>query len=262
MLFVVFILGMYMFWSQGSASKKDRNSTFDQWFMSTFVMLVWSRLSYILANWGVFKNVPWFYLPYEKYGNEVHLFRLLPWKFIAIWDGGFLFSGFMMAFLLFNFFYVGFVKNWKWKETVKPIVISANFLQGLLMFIYSVFLVGTQLDAGINIFWYSILFFGVVGGMYLLSTFEKYVSGIALIEMIFMILSFLFASAVFLLAQVTAVDVFNVIITLLFGVYISVLYYKEKTSLELELPEESEIEPYLDSRRVISTNKAIKVPRR
>ena len=113
MLLIIYMVVMYVFWYNSYKANKDSGSVFDQWFFTTIIMIIWGRVAYIIEFWGYYMKWPWFWLPYEKYGDTVYWFRTLPWRFFAIWDGGFLFIPMFFAFLLLSYFYVVRVKRWR-----------------------------------------------------------------------------------------------------------------------------------------------------
>jgi hypothetical protein len=138
-LALIYLFSLLIFWFESKQVKKDSNSIFDQWFITTTGMILWGRISYIIASWEGFSNWYWFWLPYEKYGDQIFLFRAMPWRLFAIWDGGFLFIAMFLSFILFNFLYVLFVKKWRWREMMIVIVVTANFMLSTFLFAYGLF---------------------------------------------------------------------------------------------------------------------------
>lgn len=247
LLIVVFVVGMYLFWRESKLVNKNLTSIFDQWMLSAFVIAFWGRVSYIIANWHQYSQIPWFYLPYEKYGSDVYFFRLLPWKFIAMWDGGFLFTGLIVAFLFFNFVYVTFIKKWNWSEMLAPVVISSHFMLGSILAIYGSF-IGQN-----DIVLYGGILLGIVVIFYLLRLVKWKVGEIVYIDILYILSSFGFIAAVFWIGNITWIDKVNVVVMIVIAVLISAVYHRDCNNPESE-------EEEIDTRTVsISTNKAIKV---
>jgi hypothetical protein len=136
LLFGIFLIGMYFFWWRARLTGKDRNSIFDLYFVSGFIALVWSRVSYILANISSFTDIPWSIFPYEKYVDGVYVFRLLPWRYLRIWDGGILFTGLFAGFSIAAFIYATRIKKWNWRQIMSSVVVSSNLMFGLTLYIY------------------------------------------------------------------------------------------------------------------------------
>ncbi|MBD3329693.1 hypothetical protein GF357_04335 [Candidatus Dojkabacteria bacterium] len=249
LLIIIFIVGMYIFWRESKLVNKNLTSIFDQWVFAAVITAVWGRMSYIIANWSQYAQTPWFYLPYEKYGSDVYFFRLLPWRFLAIWDGGFLFTGLITAFVVFNFVYVTFIKKWKWDEMLAPVVVSSHFILGAILTIYGVFL--EQQDIII----YGGVLLGIVVLFYLLRFAKRQLGEVIYIDIFYILASFGFVAVVFWIGNISWVDKLNVVVLMILAVLISLVYYRDSNEPDIE--EDSQ---YESSRPVsISTNKAIKV---
>ena len=97
-------------------SRKNRSSVFDIFLISSSLSLLVGRIVYIVLEWKTFSSYIWYWLPYEKYGDKIYLFRLLPWRFISIWDGGLDILGLFISLLLLLTLYSLVVKKWRWKQ--------------------------------------------------------------------------------------------------------------------------------------------------
>lgn len=142
-LLVVFLLGTFVFWSEMTRLRKLRNDIFDQWLLSVSLTVIWSRLAYVITNWDSFVNSYWFYLPYEKYADEVYLFRAMPWKLFTIWDGGFLFTAMLAGLTVFMLLHILLIKKWPVREMLNPFAIANFSMLGSVLFVYGV-LVGLE----------------------------------------------------------------------------------------------------------------------
>ena len=128
LLVLVFICGLYMFWRDSKMTKKNKNSVFDMFFVSTVIMVVWGRLMYILLNFNDYLGLPWSLSPYERYTDGVFFFRLLPWKYFAIWDGGVMYIPMFVIFVILTTFYALAIKKWRIREILGTIIIPSAFL--------------------------------------------------------------------------------------------------------------------------------------
>lgn len=214
LLVVAILIGLYFYWWLSRKKGKDVNSIFDLWITGFIAMLIWGRLSYIISYWFQFENLAWFYIPYEKYANQVYLFRLLPWKFFAIWDGGVLFTGMILAFLLSSFLFIVVIKKWSWKEMLKPVLASTSIMLGLIFAIYGVFILDINIIIGGIILTFSVLIFTIDNG------------GNPLIGSIYSIVSSLFISYIFLIEDITFVDKVNVVFLVVTGVFMAIWYFR------------------------------------
>lgn len=138
-LVLIVILGLYIFWKESSRSRKNNSSVFDIYLFSLSGGLVIARIAYILMNRAeYFKNI-WYWLPYEKYGEQVYLFRLLPWRLVRIWDGGLDLLYLFVGMILIQTLLVTVKKKWKWNDMFPPI-----YLSNWVMFGLSFLLLGVQ----------------------------------------------------------------------------------------------------------------------
>lgn len=137
-LIILAILGLYLFWSESHTTRKNRNSVFDIFLLVIAVTIIWGRFSYILSNPADFEGLIWSLAPYEKYSDGIYYFRLLPWKYFKIWDGGFLFISMYVAFTTFAFFISTFIKKWRWREMIGVVTVSGSIMLGLSLIITGV----------------------------------------------------------------------------------------------------------------------------
>lgn len=122
----IFLIGLIIYWRGSVESRKERSSTFDMFFLSGFFSLVSARIAYIISNWESFSGFIWYWLPYEKYGEEIFLFRLLPWRFLNIFDGGINILVMFVSFLLFATIGVIVIKKWRWRDMFPVVFFSAE----------------------------------------------------------------------------------------------------------------------------------------
>ena len=134
--FAIFVVGLFFYWRGCKETRKNQSSIFDTFFISIIFGLIIGRISYLVINWGEYSRYPWYFLPYENYGEgSVYWFRLLPWRFVRVWDGGLTIFVTMVAFLviitLLSFFY----KKWRWYQLYFPIFFAMTAMLGM-SFIY------------------------------------------------------------------------------------------------------------------------------
>ena len=132
---LLFFVGMYVFWRGSIESRKNRSSVFDMFLISGFISGIIGRIVYIILEWKQFSSFIWYWLPYEKYGDEVFLFRLLPWRFFSVWDGGLIILAMFVSLLLLMTFYALIIKRWRWKHMFFPIYFSSTTMLGM-SFVY------------------------------------------------------------------------------------------------------------------------------
>lgn len=125
---VVILLGMYVFWRGALESRKNISSIYDVFLIALFSGLGIGRICHIVLNWSRFSSYIWYWLPYEKYGNEIYLFRVLPWRFFRVWDWGIDILAMFVGFLLVATFWVLVVKKWKWSHMFTTIFFTAQMM--------------------------------------------------------------------------------------------------------------------------------------
>lgn len=133
-LMLIFLFGLYVFWKETSRSRKNNSSVFDIFLSSVIIGLFLGRLVYIFSHWNEFSSLPWYWLPYERYGNEVYFFRLLPWRLFQIWDGQVDILYTFLGVILMQTVSVLFWKKWKWADLFPPIYLSNWVMMGVAYF--------------------------------------------------------------------------------------------------------------------------------
>lgn len=130
-LVIITILGLYIFWRECSRSRKNNSSVFDMYLFSMLGGLVLSRIAHILMFSSEYFNNIWYWLPYEKYGDQVYLFRLLPWRLVRIWDGGLDLLYLFLGMILIQTLWTTVWKKWKWSDIFPGIFLSNWVMLGL-----------------------------------------------------------------------------------------------------------------------------------
>ena len=138
-LFIMFFIGLYIFWKEAVRSRKNNSSVFDAFIVSIIVGVFIGRVVYIILNWSDFSSYIWYCLPYERYGDQIYLFRLLPWRFFQFWDGQIDILYTFLGVLLSQTLIVVFRKKWRWSE-----MFSAMYLSNWVMIALTYLFVGVQ----------------------------------------------------------------------------------------------------------------------
>lgn len=141
-LVLIYAISTLIYWLSSKFLGKRRNDTFDGWFVITLVTMGWGRLAYVLSTWNKFMDSYWFYLPYERYADKVYLFRAMPWKLITVWDGGFLYTAMLAAFLLGAILFIIIYKKWSVREMFAPVALSMNAMMSLIFYAFGIYLGG------------------------------------------------------------------------------------------------------------------------
>ena len=127
-LMIIFFVGMYVFWKEASRSRKNNSSVFDSFLFSVLFGIIIGRIVYIVLDWNEFSSYTWYWLPYERYGDQIYMFRLLPWRFLRIWDGQLDVLFTFIGLLFCQTFFITFFKKWKWSD-----LFSAQYYSNWLM---------------------------------------------------------------------------------------------------------------------------------
>lgn len=128
---VISVAGLFVYWRGCTETRKDRSSIFDTFLISIGVGFIVGRISFLRIYWTEYTRYAWYFLPYERYGDTVYMFRLLPWRFFRIWDGGLTIFVAMVAFLILLTLLALFYKKWRWYQVYFPIFFSMTSMLGL-----------------------------------------------------------------------------------------------------------------------------------
>lgn len=127
----VLLVGLYIFWKGCARTRKNNSSVFDTFLIGMIFGLIVGRISYIFTNWLEFSKYIWYWLPYERYGNEMFFFRLLPWRFVRVWDWGVDILLLLVGFALMCTIWVLVVKKWRWSHLFPAIFFSTSSMFSL-----------------------------------------------------------------------------------------------------------------------------------
>jgi hypothetical protein len=132
---LISVAGLFIYWRGCTETRKNRSSIFDSFIISIASGLVIGRIAFLRINWSEYGRYAWYILPYERYGDTVYMFRLLPWRLFRIWDGGLTIFVAMIGFLFVLTMFVFIYKKWKWYQVYFPVYFAMTVMLGL-SFIY------------------------------------------------------------------------------------------------------------------------------
>mgnify|MGYP006991940301 CR=1 FL=1 len=258
--FITFFIGIFVYWRACVETRKNRSSIFDTFLISVFLSVIVSRISYIILNWDSFSRYIWYWLPYEKYGNEIYLFRLLPWRFFGIWDGGIVLISLFISFILITTLLVIFYKKWRWKQMFFPIYLSA-----LSMLSFSFVSIGIEQN---NISWILqgvlILFFLILVSIVYnllnkkISKIKKKKSLFSWIGIISVLISSAYVMYIYLSIEISMLERINIYIFVTWVIISCVFFLVDLQRANVSIEKFSSV----SSISVIDINQPIKLPRK
>jgi uncharacterized membrane protein len=237
LLLVVLFLGLYVFWRGCSETRKDTSSIFDVFTISLFLGLILGRISYVIANWSSFTSFIWYWLPYEKYGDEIYLFRVLPWRFFRVWDWGIDILTMFVGFLLVASLWVLLVKKWKWSHLFTTIFFTAQ----VMLAISFVLLGGVSgneqwiIQGAVMMLLPAVLFF-LKNSVKKIMIGNKEIRVLAILDVIFTVLTVIYTAYTYLAVEISDVEKGGVI-TFVVWTLLGTIYYlydlrKDKVTIE------------------------------
>jgi len=255
---LVVFLGMYVFWSGSMETRKNISSVYDIFVTSLFGGLVVGRACYIIINWEQFSNLIWYWLPYEKYGDEIYLFRLLPWRFVRIWDWRIDILSMFVSFLLIATFWVLVVKKWKWSHMFTTIFFTAEVMLAL-SFILLGASTGNQewLTQGIVMVLLPLVLF------FLKNSVKKAIIGksklkiLMLLDMFFILLTTAYVTYTYLIVDISNAEKASIITFAVWSLLGLIFYMKETKQADITIEKVSSVRTV--SR--LDINQPIKLPK-
>ncbi|WKZ31340.1 MAG: hypothetical protein QY318_01020 [Candidatus Dojkabacteria bacterium] len=258
-LLIVYLIALLFFWYESMRANKNRNAIFDQWFVTTIAMILWGRFMFLLTNWKSFIYSYWFWLPYEKYGENIYFFRAMPWRVLQIWDGGFLFIPMYFAFLVINYLYVVIFKKWRWKEMMYTVLASANMMLGGTLFVYGYFIQSNEVvNYGLYLLAFFLLFWSLRGVLRMLYRRDKLKleKMMDLFSAIYLVLSTILIGYIFLSQDISTVDKVHVYATLAFSAFMLMIFLLDVRRGEVAPPQP---DLSMGKDRTITLNQSIKI---
>ena len=259
-LMVTFFFGVFIYWRGCVETRKNRSSIFDTFLIASVLSVVVSRIAYIIINLEDFLRYIWYWLPYEKYGNDIYLFRLLPWRFFAIWDGGVVLIPMFVSLLIILTMLVLWYKKWSWKQmfmtvyTAPLFMLAISFLNlGIIQKDTTWILQGTVVLLSI------VLMFGI----YLLLSsgkikLKKKKSAMGRLAALYVLVSSGCISYVYLFSEISFVEEVFVYILMVWTLIFTLLYVISLRRANVSIEKLSSV----SNISVIDINQPIKLPRK
>lgn len=255
-LFVTGLLGLYSFWREATFTRKNRSSIFDMFLFILIFAAIWGRLTYIFANSQEYSSLIWFPFPYERYSDGFYLFRLLPWRYFRVWDGGFLFTGAFLGAVVSGYAFSTFIKRWRWKQMINTVYVPATFMLSVTL-LFSGILVNSEalLSQGITL---GTLVLGYMAISWII--YKRVLLNIKTYERLFYMINALFvvASSSYIFfsllgSEITQWDRLNLYAFGAFTVAALLFYIYDATRIEMNIETKTNI------RTTISTNQPVRI---
>lgn len=237
-LSVIYLLGLYVFWRSTAESRKNRSSVFDMFVFTGFLSVLVGRVMYIVVAWQEFANYIWYWLPYEKYGDKIFLFRLLPWRFFSIWDGQLIILAMFVSLILTGTFFAVVIKKWRWKHMFFPIYFSATTMLGF-SFLFTGFVenVSDWIFKGLILIGILALFFAIYNFLTtILNTLLSKKLLIGYIGLFIVWLSTAYIGYIYMTSNLTMIENITVVIFLIWSLISGILFIIDlrKASVSIE----------------------------
>lgn len=239
---IVILLGMYIFWSGSMETRKDMSSVYDIFVVSILGGLIVGRICYIIINWEQFSSFIWYWLPYERYGDEIFLFRLLPWRFMRIWDWGIDILSMFVAFLLIATFWVLILKRWKWSHMFSTIFFTAESMLAL-SFILLGASTGNQewLTQGVVMVLLPLVLFFLKNSVKKAIIGEKELKILMLLDIFFIFLTTTYVTYTYAIADINNTERASVITFALWSLLGIIFYIKEIKQADITIEKVSSV---------------------
>ena len=238
----IFLVGLIIFWRGSVESRKERSSTFDLFFLSGFFSLVSARIAHVVANWEAFSGFIWYWLPYERYGEEIFLFRLLPWRFLNIFDGGINILVMFVSFLLCATIGVIIIKKWKWRDMFPVVFFSAESMLAMSFLFSGVIANNTQWVVQGGVLLFPIVLILIILSFVIPKTEGKKEKMLYIIINVFLILlSTVFILYVYLKNDIGFIDKANCLIFLLWSLIGNLAFVREETGTRFSIERVSSV---------------------
>lgn len=238
----IFLMGLIIFWRGSMESRKEKSSVFDMFFLSGFFSLVSARIAHIVANWSAFSGFIWYWLPYEKYGEEIFLFRLLPWRFLNIFDGGINILVMFVSFLFFATIGVIIIKKWRWKDMFPVVFFSAEAMLAMSFLFSGVIANNMEWVVQGGVLLIPIILILIILSFVTPNTEGKEEKSLYIIINVFLVLlSTGFILYVYLKNDIVLIDKINCLIFLLWSLIGSLVFVREETGSRLSIERVSSV---------------------
>lgn len=258
LLLIVLLFGLYVFWRGCTETRKNNSSVFDIFSISLIVGLLLGRISHVITNWSSFAASIWYWLPYERYGDEIYLFRVLPWRFLRVWDWGIDILAMFVGFLLAASLWILLVKKWKWSHVFTTIFFTAQVMLAMSF----ILLGGTSrneqwiIQGAIMMLLPAVLFF-LKNSVKRIMIGSKEMKVLAILDIIFIIFTVVYTAYAYLSIEISEVEMIGIIVFLIWTFFGTVFYLYDLRGDNVTIESVSSV-------RVVSpidVNQPIKLPK-
>jgi hypothetical protein len=255
---IVLLLGMYVFWSGSMETRKNISSVYDIFVTSLLGGLVVGRICYIIINWEQFSSFIWYWLPYEKYGEEIYLFRLLPWRFMRIWDWRIDILSMFVAFILIASFWVLIVKKWKWSHMFTTIFFTAEGMLAISFILLGASTANQEwLTQGIVMVLLPLVLFFLKNSVKKAIVGKKEIKTLMLLDIFFITLTTAYVTYTYFIADINNTEKASIITFAVWSLLGIIFYMKETKQADITIEKVSSVRTVSH----LDINQPIKLPK-
>jgi hypothetical protein len=255
---IVLFLGMYIFWSGSMETRKNISSVYDIFVTSLLGGLVVGRICYIIINWEQFSSFIWYWLPYEKYGEEIYLFRLLPWRFMRIWDWRIDILSMFVAFILITTFWVVIVKKWKWSHMFTTIFFTAEGMLAISFILLGASTANQEwLTQGIVMVLLPLVLFFLKNSVKKAIVGKKEIKTLMLLDIFFITLTTAYVTYTYFIADINNTEKASIITFAVWSLLGIIFYMKETKQADITIEKVSSVRTVSH----LDINQPIKLPK-
>jgi hypothetical protein len=255
---IVLLLGMYVFWSGSMETRKNISSVYDIFVTSLLGGLVVGRICYIIINWEQFSSFIWYWLPYEKYGEEIYLFRLLPWRFMRIWDWRIDILSMFVAFILITTFWVVIVKKWKWSHMFTTIFFTAEGMLAISFILLGASTANQEwLTQGIVMVLLPLVLFFLKNSVKKAIVGKKEIKTLMLLDIFFITLTTAYVTYTYFIADINNTEKTSIITFAVWSLLGIIFYMKETKQADITIEKVSSVRTVSH----LDINQPIKLPK-
>lgn len=255
---IVLLLGMYVFWSGSMETRKNISSVYDIFITSLLGGLVVGRICYIIINWEQFSSFIWYWLPYEKYGEQIYLFRLLPWRFMRIWDWRIDILSMFVAFILIATFWVVIVKKWKWSHMFTTIFFTAEGMLAISFILLGASTANQEwLTQGIVMVLLPLVLFFLKNSVKKAIVGKKEIKTLMLLDIFFITLTTAYVTYTYFIADINNTEKTSIITFAVWSLLGIIFYMKETKQADITIEKVSSVRTVSH----LDINQPIKLPK-
>lgn len=222
---LVIFVGLYVFWRGCISTRKNNSSVFDTFIMSSLFGIIVGRISFIINNSSSFMSQIWYWIPYEKYGDEIYLFRVLPWRFFRVWDWGIDIFLMFVGFLIMATIWSLIVKKWKWSHVFPTIFFTVQVMLGIAFLMLGGSSANEQwMVQGLVMLLIPLVLLFLSNSTKVINKKKKFNKVSMILDIFFILLSTIYISHTYLTTKITDIERYGVIIFAVWSV-LGILFY-------------------------------------